>query len=97
MRFDESVQFDWDLGNENKNWVKHQISNSESEEIFFDKDKIILKDVLHSEKEDRFIIFGKTKKTKILLVVFTKRKNKVRIISARVADKKERKFYEENA
>ena len=97
MRFDGSIEFIWDKGNREKNWLKHQITNSESEEIFYDDQKIILKDVVHSEDEDRYIILGSTKNYKLLFVVFTKRNNKVRIISARMADKKEKILYEKNA
>jgi len=97
VKFDESIEFQWDEGNSDKNWLKHQVSTSECEEIFFDDQKITLKDVLHSEKEKRLIIFGRTKKQRLLFVVYTKRNNKVRIISARDADKKEKKIYEKNA
>ena len=97
MRFDGSIEFIWDKGNQEKNWLKHQITNSESEEIFYDDQKIILKDTIHSEKEDRFIILGGTKNSKLLFVAFTKRNNKIRIISARMADKKEKILYEKNA
>jgi len=97
MKFDESTEFQWDEGNKEKNWLKHQVIMSECEEIFFDDQKIALKDVLHSEKEKRLIIFGKTKKDRLLFVVYTKRITKIRIISARDADKKEKKMYEKNA
>lgn len=97
MRLDKSVEFLWDKGNLDKNWLKHQVLTSESEEIFYDDNKIILKVVLHSDKEDRFIILGKTKKHRLLFLVFTKRDNKVRIISARNTDKKEKTLYEKNA
>lgn len=56
-----SIEFEWDKGNIDKNLIKHKITNTECEEIFFDKNKKILKDVLHSEKEERYIILGKTK------------------------------------
>lgn len=97
MRLDKSIEFLWDKGNLDKNWLKHQVLVSESEEIFYDDNKIILKDILHSDKEDRFIILGKTKKHRLLFVVFTKRDNKIRIISARNVDKKEKILYEKNA
>ena len=87
-------KFDWDEGNTGKNWEKHRVSDQECEEVFFDENKIILKDVFHSEKEGRFIILGKTKKNRLLFVVFTKRSNKIRIISARDVNKKERRLYE---
>lgn len=88
-------EFVWDSGNKNKNWLKHQVSNKESEEAFFDEMRKIFQDKFHSEKEDRFILLGKTEKGRSLYTVFTKRNSKIRIISSRDMDKKERRFYEE--
>lgn len=87
-------EFIWDKVNIDKNWKKHKVKNSEREEVFFDDDKAILKDVLHSGEEERFIILGETKHKRLLFVVFTKRDNKIRVISARDVNKKERKLYE---
>jgi len=89
------IQFEWNKGNIDKNFIKHSVSNTECEEIFFDKNKIILKDLLHSGKELRFVILGKTKKGRLLFSIFTLRKNKIRIISSRDINKKEIKLYEE--
>jgi len=77
-----------------KNWIKHKVTNRECEEIYYDKEKKILKDVLHSEKEDKFILLGKTKKKRLLYLVFTIRNKKIRIISARDVNKKEVPLYE---
>ena len=94
--FNKTTEFEWDQGNENKNFIKHRVTNEECEEIFFDEDKKILKDVLHSELEERYIIFGKTKKNRLLFIVFTIRKNKIRIISARDINSKEKRLYEKS-
>lgn len=89
MRIDKStVEFEWDKGNIGKN-KKHHVNDQEAEEIFFDENKVLLKDVLHSKTEERFIILGKTKVDRVLYAVFTKRKKKIRIISARDLNKKE--------
>ena len=93
----EPHEFEWDKGNKDKNWLKHKVKNEECEEIFFDKKKKILKDVLHSGKEKRFIILGKTKKERLLFVVLTIRNKKVRVISARDVNKKEVILYEEKS
>ncbi len=93
---DKSVEFEWDKGNIDKNWLKHRVTNKESEESFFDKHKIIYKDIFHSNKEKRYILLGKTKNYKLLYVVFTIRKLKVRIILSRKTDKREEKIYEKN-
>lgn len=86
--------FVWDSGNINKNWKKHRVTSTECEEAFFDENKVALKDVLHSGKEERFIILGKTKQGHLLFVVFTVRRKKIRVISARDVNKRERKLYE---
>lgn len=89
--------FVWDKGNIDKSYQKHGIKPDEAEEIFLDKKLGVEKDIKHQEKEERYIAIGKTLKGKILFVVFTFRDSKIRIISARVANKKERILYEKEA
>jgi hypothetical protein len=87
--------FEWDKGNEQKNWLKHNVTAEEAEEPFFTDDYLILEDTPHSSKQEkRFILLGRTAQEKILFIVFTIRIEKIRIISARKADKKEVLFYE---
>lgn len=86
--------FDWDKGNFDKGYQKHGITPKESEEIFLDANLQIIKDIGHSQEEQRFIAVGRSFKKKILFVVFTLRKNKVRVVSTRLANKKERRYYE---
>lgn len=93
----KAFEFIWDKGNIDKNWEKHGVANKESEEAFFDEAKVIYKDVFHSRVEERFILLGKTKENRLLYVVYTIRREKIRIISARDINNKERKFYEKNA
>ncbi len=76
------LYFEWDKGNEQKNWLKHTISVKEAEQAFYDVKRLLLEDAKHSDKEIRSILFGKTEKGKMLFIVFTLRKDKVRIISA---------------
>lgn len=89
------VEFQWDSGNDTKNWIKHRVSCREAEEIFFNAPLKIIEDQKHSKKEKRFHAFGKTKKGKFLSITFTIRGSKIRIISARSMHKKERKYYEQ--
>lgn len=96
MILKKPVAFDWDRGNIGKN-IKHKVEDKEAEEVFFDKKKVIYKDILHSQKEERFIVIGKTKKGRLLYTVFTIRGRKIRIISARDINKKEVKLYEKKA
>ena len=85
--------FDWNNGNIYKNWLKHKIKAEECEQIFFHKPLIINFDSKHSNSENRYYTLGKTDSFKLIFTVFTIRKNKIRIISARSMNKKERKIY----
>lgn len=95
--FKSPVEFEWDEGNQDKNLIKHKVTDEECEEVFFDSRKRILKDSPHSGCEPRYILIGRTKKQRTLFVVFTIRRNKIRVISARDLNKKERKLYEKSA
>lgn len=86
--------FEWNKGNTDKSYKKHGITPKESEEIFLDENLQVSRDIEHSQTEKRFIALGKTFEKKILFIVFTLRKNKIRIISARKANLKERSKYE---
>ncbi len=90
------VEFEWDEGNIGKN-KKHGVNDKEAEEVFFDEQKIVFRDSLHSQWEERFIVIGKTETGKILYVAYTKRGKKIRIISARRINKKEAHIYEKKA
>ncbi|MEX2033175.1 MAG: BrnT family toxin [Candidatus Colwellbacteria bacterium] len=87
------AEFEWDVGNKGKN-KKHGVLDSESEEVFFDEKKVILKDVLHSGTEPRYILLGQTKKDRLLFIAFTRRGKRLRVISARDINKKEKHLYE---
>ena len=91
---DDVVGFEWDNGNIYKNEKKHGIKWQEIEEVFFNEPLLIYKDLKHSEIECRCYVLGKTNENKKLFVVFTKRNKKIRVISARVMNKKERAIYE---
>lgn len=90
----ECTGFEWDEGNRDKNWIKHKVSNSECEEIFFNQPLIINFDKNHSKIEIRFYALGHTDLNRKLFIVFTIRNKKIRVISARDMSKKERKIYE---
>lgn len=92
----DALEFEWDKGNIGKN-KKHNIKDKEAEEVFLDERKKTFKDNLHSGSEERLRIIGETKKGRLLFVVFTRRKGKIRIISARNINKKEVYLYEETA
>ncbi len=85
--------FMWDSANQEKIWLKHKISTQEAEQPFFNL-YLTETDTRHSQKEERFRLLGVTNLGKILLIVFTVRNKKIRIISARTASKKEKQSYE---
>lgn len=86
--------FDWDSDNAEKNWQKHRVMPSECEQIFFNRPLVVADDVKHSEQEKRFYSLGHTESGRMLFVVFTVRRDKIRVISARDMNRKERKVYQ---
>jgi hypothetical protein len=92
----KDLSFDWDQWNIQKNEIKHGISRLEAESAFFDGEAVIFSDTRHSTtKEKRWIFYGKSIYHNVLMVAFTVRAGKIRIISARKASRKERETYEE--
>jgi len=87
--------FEWNRYNKDKNWIKHKIDYKECEEVFFNKPLKIVNDPRHSLEEKRFVAYGITNQSKKLTIVFTKRGEKIRVISARNQSRKERSKYEE--
>lgn len=90
----QPVEFEWDEGNIRKNRLRHGTLPDEIEQAFTDPQKKIFADILHSKREDRYILIGKTSKGRTLYIVFTIRnKKRVRVISARDPNRKERSLY----
>lgn len=87
--------FDWDKGNIEKNWEKHRVSYLECEEVFFNQPLVVQEDDVHSESENRYYAVGKTNDDRHLFIIFTIRDKKVRVISARDMNRKERRRYRE--
>ncbi|PIQ69936.1 hypothetical protein COS55_01010 [Candidatus Shapirobacteria bacterium CG03_land_8_20_14_0_80_40_19] len=94
MKLPVPLSFDWNEGNLDKNWLKHKVSLKEAEEIFFNRPLKIFEDEKHSQKEERLLAYGITNRRRQLMIVFTLRGEKIRIISARNQNKKERRIYE---
>jgi uncharacterized protein len=87
--------FDWDSGNSGKSFRKHSISDAEIEEVFRDKELLILgKQISPETNEPRFGVIGKASEGRIIFISFTIRELKIRPISARLGEKKIRKLYE---
>ena len=88
------IAFEWDKGNIDKNLKKHDVSNQEAEEVFFNKPIVFSEDKKHSTIEKRYMLWGKTNTNRRLTIFFTIRNNRIRVISARDMHKKERGEYE---
>ncbi len=93
LNFEEFIGFDWDDSNLKKNWKKHKVSHLECEQVFFNQPFLVFPDTQHSDEEERFYVLGRTDRGRRLFVVFTPRRDKIRVISAREMTKKERSFY----
>ncbi len=87
------VGFQWDDGNSEKNWISHQVTKSECEQIFFNQPLVIRNDEKHSIIEKRYYVLGQTDSDRQLYIVCTVRQNLIRVISARDMSKKEREVY----
>jgi uncharacterized DUF497 family protein len=85
--------FQWDQGNLEKNWLKHGVSPLECEQVFFNQPLVVVPDPKHSEREERFYALERTDTDRYLFVVFTVRGRKLRVISARDMNRKERSIY----
>ncbi|MBX3058988.1 MAG: BrnT family toxin [Anaerolineae bacterium] len=91
-----AYQFEWDPKKAARNAEKHGISFAEAATIFDDPAFIAVIDDEHSIGEERYISIGLSNRGRLLMVAHTDRENRVRIISARLATKKEEIFYAES-
>ena len=89
--------FEWDTDKAKKNIKVHGVSFDEASTVFKDTLSLTIYDPLHSKEEDRLILIRNSCKNRLLVIVHMERGDKIRIITARKAVKKERKQYEENA
>lgn len=87
--------FEWDENKARDNIRNHHVTFEEAETIFDDPLAITVPDPHHSIREERFIDIGQSNRKRILVVVYTERKHVIRLISARLAARAERKQYEE--
>ena len=90
-----ALEFEWDPVKAELNLKEHGVSFDEAATIFRDTLSITIADPDHSDSEDRFIDVGMSHRMQLLVVTYTERKDKIRIISARRATRAERKNYEE--
>lgn len=89
------MRFEWDEEKAARNLARHGVSFEEAETVFADSLAGIASDPDHSIGELREIIAGQSAAGRLLLVSFTERDDAVRIISARLLTRSERRLYEE--
>jgi uncharacterized protein len=87
--------FEWDPKKAEANLSKHGVSFAEAVSAFGDPLSMNMADPDHSEDEERFIVLGMSDRYRLLVVSYTERPPRTRIISARLATRHERKQYEE--
>ncbi len=87
--------FEWDPKKAEANLSKHGVSFREAVTTFGDPLSMNMADPDHSEGEERYIVLGMSDRYRLLVVSYTERPPRTRIISARLATRDERKQYEE--
>jgi hypothetical protein len=88
------MEVEWDPKKAKTNFQKHGIHFADAEIVLFDPNSLSMEDI-EAEGEQRFIALGYDAVGRLLVVVYTYRRDNIRIISARHATKRERKTYEE--
>jgi uncharacterized DUF497 family protein len=86
--------FEWDANKAKANILKHKVSFEEASTVFGDNNSITIDDPVHSISEKRYITLGLSANNYLLVVIYTERGEKIRIISARRASTKEKRQYE---
>jgi uncharacterized DUF497 family protein len=86
--------FEWDEENAQSNLQKHGVSFAEASTVFSDPLSLTIYDPLHSRDEERYVTIGRSYRQHVVVVVHADRENALRIISARLATRRERRTYE---
>jgi uncharacterized DUF497 family protein len=89
------MDFEWNEEKAGANLSKHGVSFDEAKTVFDDSLYVDFFDPDHSHDEERYIIVGQSLQKRILVVSYTERRHKIRIISAREATRREQDAYEE--
>jgi hypothetical protein len=88
------VEFEWDPDKARSNELKHGVKFEEATGVFADDLSSTVQDPDHSAGEARYLIFGQTPQGRHLVVGFTERGARIRLISARPMTRQERQAYE---
>lgn len=87
------VGFQWDEGNAEKNWTRHQVASAECEQVFGNAPLLAAPDTAHTGAEVRYYVLGQTNAGRRLFVACTVRDQLIRVISARDMSRGERRIY----
>ena len=93
----ECSGFEWDEGNAPKIQARHGVTPGECEQVFFCEPLFIASDAKHSGSEERWAAWGRTAEGRALAIIFTLRGQRIRPISARDMNHKERERYAQAA
>lgn len=88
------MRFEWDENKAESNFLKHGIQFEEAVTVFADPYLLFTQDFSHSQREEREWAIGEMEDGSIVVVVFTMQGERIRIISARKATKRECQQYE---
>jgi uncharacterized DUF497 family protein len=88
--------FEWDPKKAEENFKKHGVRFEEAMTVFKDEYAITSYDYTHSKEEHRYLELGTALNGKVLMVCYTEREDRIRIIQARRANREERRFYEKD-
>ena len=89
-----TIGFEWDEAKAKSNLRKHGVSFDDALTVFDDPLAITLDDPDHSEDEQRFVTIGSSRARRLLVVCHSDRPDRIRLISARKANRRERRYYE---
>ncbi len=90
------MRCEWDPEQDEANRAKHDLSFQEASDLFTtDADYLEIYDQEHSDEEDRFIAIGPIKRGVVVVAYAEREEGVLRIVSARMATRKERRRYEE--
>lgn len=90
-----AVRFLWDHRKAVSNERKHGVGFREATTVFDDSLSVTIADPDHSVDEERFLLLGLSNRRRLLVVAHSERGESIRIISARRANRREKRMYEE--
>jgi uncharacterized DUF497 family protein len=90
-----AYRFEWDASKAAENSKKHGVSFDEAITVFGDALNLLMPDPDHSVGEKRYLLLGTSHRHRLLVVAFAERPPRTRLISARRANPRERRKYEE--